>query len=218
MFIFIFSAGVVLEEDASKRRDLCSTLYIRCTKCGHKYETKTSRRTGERGQSYDVNRRATYIMGELGHGQAAMADFCSVFNMPPPVASGNWSLHNNAIRKTSTTILREECIAAGKRLRENIMKDDSSIDKDQVLDIPVSFDGTWHHSGFSSTHGLGVVMSVDSGEVLDAVVLSKDCVECTRMQKEDPESDDYMIWEYHHFEGGFCDKNYEGPSTGIEQM
>lgn len=156
-------------------------------------------------------------MGELGHGREAMADFCTIFNMPPPVTSGNWSLHNHAIRKNAEDILQKECVDAGNRLRQMISKEDNNAAEDDVLDIPVSYDGTWQHRGFSSAHGVGVVMSIDTGEVLDSLVLSKSCVSCNRMKNKDPDSDDYMIWEYDHFEGGNCEKNYEGPSSGMEQ-
>lgn len=156
-------------------------------------------------------------MGELGHGREAMADFCTIFNTPPPVTSGNWSLHNHAIRKNAEDILQKECVDAGNRLRQMISKEDNNAAEDDVLDIPVSYDGTWQHRGFSSAHGVGVVMSIDTGEVLDSLVLSKSCVSCNRMKNKDPDSDDYMIWEYDHFEGGNCEKNYEGPSSGMEQ-
>ena len=46
---------------------------------------------------------------------------------------------------------------------------------DGIIDVVISYDGTWHHRGFKSSHGVGVVMSVDAGEILDAAVISKSC-------------------------------------------
>ena len=37
----------------------------------------------------------------------------------------------------------------------------------QVVNVAVSFDGTRHHRGFKFSHGVGVVMSVHSADVLD---------------------------------------------------
>ena len=172
-------------------------------------------------KSYDVNRHATIAMGELGLGREGMAEFSSVFDMPAPSNSDSWSKHNKTVHKAAKKALRDECIAAGQRLRELYKSEDPSITDDQTIDIyvMVSYDGTWHHRGFKSRHGIGVVMSVDTGEVLDAEVISQECVECQRMEAKNLDSDDdeYMIWEYNHHEGGQCTENYEGPSSGMEQ-
>ena len=141
-----------------------------------------------------------------------MASFCSIFNIPPPSTSKSWSEHNRTTHSAAVE-LPHECKETGKQLRELFKSEDEDEDNgnDSVLDIMVSYDGTWHHRGFKAAHGVGVVMSVDTGEILDAIPLSKECVECRRMQNVDPESDDCMIWEYFHFEGGFCKNNYDGP-------
>ena len=44
-----------------------------------------------------------------------------------------------------------------------------------VLDIAVSFDGTWAKRGHTSLFGMVFAISVDTGEVLDYHVLSKFC-------------------------------------------
>jgi hypothetical protein len=132
-------------------------------------------------------------MGELGHSREAMLDFCCAFHMPPPSASPGWSFHNKTLHKTAKEAFPKECITAGKRLRNLLNAEDSIIEDDTVIDVDgtVSFDGTWHHRGFTSTQGIGVLMSVDTGEVIDAVVLSKECFKCNCMAKKDPESDEY---------------------------
>ena len=46
---------------------------------------------------------------------------------------------------------------------------------EEFTSVPVSFDGTWAKRGFTSNHGVGFVISADTGKVLDyAVVSSKD--------------------------------------------
>ena len=218
-FIFVSTAGILLEEDFTKRSGLCSTLNVRCTKCSHKTQVRTSKLCqGRAGKSYEVNRRAAFAMSELGLGRQGMVDFCCIFDMPEPSTSDSWSQHNRTIHKSAKEVLEKELVEAGTRLRDELsMEVDDNNAMNSPTDVMVSFDGTWHHRGFKSPHGVGVVMSVDTGQVLDVEVLSKECVECTRMRDKDPDSDDFMIWEYHHFEGGFCANNYEGPSSGMEQ-
>ena len=49
----------------------------------------------------------------------------------------------------------------------------------KLLDITVSFDGTWAKKGHTSLFGIVFVISVDTGEVLDYHVLSKFCKSCS---------------------------------------
>lgn len=221
VFVIYILGSLKVEEEYRKRQGLCSTLNIVCTKCGQKTPFQTFKNLPGPGKAFDVNRRATFVMNEIGQGRKAMADICSVFNMPPPSHSDSWSQTNDKLLKTSREELEKECNNAANRLRTLHMNEDETrtITDDTIIDVPVSFDGTWHHRGFKSSHGLGVAMSVDTGEVLDVEVLSKECVDCRRMKSRgyDSDDDDYMIWEYHHFEGGYCNHNYEGPSGGMEQ-
>ena len=55
------------------------------------------------------------------------------------------------------------------------LKEDDVLD---VLDVAVSYDGTWHQRGHTSNHGIGAVISIETGEVIDREVLSKVCKEC----------------------------------------
>ena len=47
--------------------------------------------------------------------------------------------------------------------------------EDDIIDIAVSFDGTWLTRGFCSLYGIGAVIEVQSGLVIDFVVLSLYC-------------------------------------------
>ena len=57
---------------------------------------------------------------------------------------------------------------------------------DDIIEIAVSFDGTWPKRGFSATFGVGFVISADSGQVLDYEFASKICVQCSRKK--------YIYW------------------------
>ncbi|GFU51042.1 uncharacterized protein TNCV_2757151 [Trichonephila clavipes] len=48
-----------------------------------------------------------------------------------------------------------------------------------VLDITVSFDGSWQKRGYKSLYGIGVVIDLLTGLVIDYEILSKYCTECT---------------------------------------
>ena len=73
----------------------------------------------------------------------------------------------------------EEMKSAGLRLRKVLQKDDQNVADETVLDIAVSFDGTWAKRRHMSLFGMVFVISVDTGEVLDYHVLSKFCESCS---------------------------------------
>ena len=52
----------------------------------------------------------------------------------------------------------------------------------EPMDVTVTFDGTWMKRGFVSNYGVLVVISWDTGRVLDTIVLSKYCAKCSRMR------------------------------------
>ena len=47
-----------------------------------------------------------------------------------------------------------------------------------MIEIAVSFDGTWSKRGFTANFGVGFVISVDTGQVLDYGFASKFCLQC----------------------------------------
>lgn len=58
----------------------------------------------------------------------------------------------------------------------NIVFDENlDFDKNDILDVVVSFDGIWVKWGFIFLIGVVFVILVDSGEVLDYIVLFKVC-------------------------------------------
>ena len=55
--------------------------------------------------------------------------------------------------------------------------------KEAVINIQVSFDGTWQKRGFSSNYGVGVCIDVLTGLVIDYEVLSLYCQSCKSKEK-----------------------------------
>ena len=86
----------------------------------------------------------------------------------------------------------------------------------EPLDISVSFDGTWHKRGHTSLYGLGAVIDILTGLVLDYTVVSKYCHACSIKETEvgsrnDPE---FQRWYGDHQED--CCADYEGSSNAME--
>lgn len=112
---------------------------------------------------------------EVGLGREGLADMCSILNMPPPVTDRAYQSHVKVICQNAEEEADKQMGEAISRARAaNGVEDDETI-----VDLAVSFDGTWAKRGYTSNFGVGVVISADTGEVLDREVLSKVCEECT---------------------------------------
>lgn len=106
---------------------------------------------------------------------------------------------------------KEELTQAGQRLRNIVLDENPDLDKDDTLDVAVSFDGTWAKRGFTSLTGVVFAISVDSGEVLDYTVLSKACQKCSLKQSQCEGDDErFQEWRRDHLASGECDINFNG--------
>ena len=78
-----------------------------------------------------------------------------------------------------------------------LFQTDSSQPGDSVLLVTVSFDGTWAKRCFTSSHGVGFVISTDTGKDLDYAVISKAYNACNINQKR-LSQEDFELWRADH--------------------
>lgn len=100
---------------------------------------------------------------------------------------------------------------ARARVRQVYKETDCTISDDSVIDIGVSFDGSWHKRGHTSNYGVGCVIELQTGLVINYCVLSKYCQVCAATGSESPEFD---IWCQGHKPDYF--KNYSGSSPAMK--
>ena len=203
---------IITCEDALKRAGLSSSYHFECTTCKQRVDMDTSKPVEGKARSFDVNRRTNFAMGELGLGREALATICEILNMPPPVSDSAYQKHNRSVNLATRKVLDEKLNDAGHRVRKFLQKDGT-----EVLDIAVSFDGTWSKRGFTANYGVGIVISADTGEVLDYVVLSKVCELCKAAEKLKSNPVKYQEWKNAHMASSLCQKNYDGSSPAMEK-
>ncbi|GBL81937.1 hypothetical protein AVEN_50525-1 [Araneus ventricosus] len=88
-------------------------------------------------------------------------------------------------------------------------------EKDGITNIAVTFDGTWLTRGHTSQIGIGCVIDMLTGYVIDYQVMSKYCKECELAKGElNKISAEYEIW----YEGNkdSCNVNHCGSSGSME--
>ena len=87
------------------------------------------------------------------NGYEGLASFCAAMDMP--------CISTNAYYKQLDVILEvlveeaaEEMKGAGQRLRQQMVKENDEVCSSEILDVAVSFDGTWAKRGFTSLIGV----------------------------------------------------------------
>ena len=84
-----------------------------------------------------------------------------------------------------------------------------------IIDISVSFNGTWQKRGFTSLYGVGICVDVLTGHVVDDAVLSKVCHACKlQVAKNLPEAELAACREEHAADR--C-RNHHQSSKSMEQ-
>ena len=81
----------------------------------------------------------------------------------------------------------------------------------ETLDIAVSCDGTWCKRGHTATHGVVVVMSLETD---DFEILTKRCGVCSRKRATGISDQDFEVWLELHKKK--CEKNHLGSSPAME--
>ena len=88
------------------------------------------------------------------------------------------------------------------------------MDDAGVIDITVSYDDTWQKRGFTSHHGVGVAIEVQTGLVIDYEVLSNYCHACALAENSlGMGTAALQAWNTAHTA---CDNNFDGSSKAME--
>lgn len=202
-----------MKDDKARRYGNGSVLELECTKCDTKLELQTSGSTTEswtNRSSTDVNRRMVYAACEMGVGREAMATMCDIFNMPPPCNRNAWNSHVNALYDAHKKAVSDNL----QKAREKVCSLHQPNDND-VVEIGVSYDGTWSKRGYTANFGIGFVISVDTGEILDYDFESKLCMECSSAKRDlGEDTNEFDIWFTGHKDK--CSQSHIGSSGSME--
>ena len=110
----------------------------------------------------------------------------------------------------SAEAVREAYADTDLDLREAINRGENPI-----IDISVSFNGTWQKRGFTSLYGIGICTDVLTGYVVDYVVLSKYCHACKLQEAKNLPEAELAAWREEHATD--CCQNHHQSSKSMEQ-
>lgn len=209
-----------LQFKTSNRYGFAHTMEVECEECLHSVESPSSHKI-EGSAALDVNRRMVKFFATTGQGFSSLEKFCMVMNMES-MSNNSFDKHMSAISLHSKLAGQLNLEKARDRVRqfyenpENQPRPTStSSDSSEYLDLSVSFDGTWHKRGFTSNYGVGIVIELYTGLVVDFCVMSKYCHTCAITKSElGEESPEFHFWMEGHKDN--CSINYTGSSPAME--
>ena len=157
-----------------------------------------------------LNTRSVLAMRSIGRGHSSMSKFCGVMVMLSPLSKPCFSQHNHAIALASEEAAKNEMLSASAYLHAL-----HGSAPTEIIDVAVTCDGTWSKRGFTATYGVVLVVSWETGMVLDYEILSKRCNTCERQKtrwRED--SNQFKEWMEVHKDN--CAINHKGSSPAME--
>ncbi|XP_015124356.1 uncharacterized protein LOC107046281 [Diachasma alloeum] len=194
-------------------------LRVECLCCSDiMSQTYTSSRVDTTSQRppFEINRRMIDGFLSCGLGHAAMKKFAVSVNTNI-VQETNYKKHFTALSKQYEMMRAEVLPKSRAAVRKFYMALDPNLTDDSIIDICMSFDGSWHRRGHISLYGVAAVIDILTGIVVDYVVLSKYCHMCTVTAEElGKESPEFHFWQEEHKKMGQCSCNHEGSSGSIE--
>ncbi|GFO27428.1 hypothetical protein PoB_005393300 [Plakobranchus ocellatus] len=108
--------------------------------------------------------------------------------------------------------------AAGLVRQEHIRQYHLTVEENSLLDIAVSYDGSWLTRGHKSLIGIGSVIDVLTGLIIDGYVLSLYCHICARseawIKRETPQR--YDRWFQEYLDSDDCTVNFAKSSGMME--
>ncbi|GFX93103.1 uncharacterized protein TNCV_140471 [Trichonephila clavipes] len=102
-------------------------------------------------------------------------------------------MHNLSVKNKEVKKMLE---VSRQAAREAHVKVDASLKNQEIIDVSVSYDGTWQKRGHTFNLRLGIIIDILSGLVLDFEVLSKYCHNCVVAGRDmGVDSAEFHIWQ-----------------------
>ncbi|GFS19164.1 hypothetical protein ElyMa_005025100 [Elysia marginata] len=190
---------------------------IPLTRSQRKLALFTDENIGEPPEPFITNEATVMASLLSGMGPYCLNNFCEALEMP--------SIH----QKTFNTIAKR-LYSQNQRMSDEIFSKAASmvhirfysldVTEEDVIDISVSYDGSWLTQGHKSLIEIGCVIDVVTGLVIDGHVCSLHCHTCAQsgefVRRETPHR--YERWMQEHIASGECTINFQGSSRMMEMQ
>ena len=191
-----------------------------CTSCGEVLNSTLSSdqldgaETGK--QPHHVTRQVVAATMDMGVGHAGVVKLCRYLDMPP-VHHKTFARHAQAVCDASKLAVVHVFASAADVVRRAYRSLDTSIGVDDFINLTVSFDGSWMTRGHKSLYGIGCVVDVFTGLVLDMAVLSLYCQRCAYASRRLGGKATAAFQDWFTVHEDECQQNYHGSSGGMRR-
>ncbi|KAK3920751.1 AP-1 complex subunit beta-1 [Frankliniella fusca] len=209
------------EISVSEKKGFCHRFVIECKVCGKiicdSYSSKRVAATDSSSRPpFEVNKRMTTAFLDIGAGHTAMTRFCSAMTINCLESSAFYK-HMHQLAEESKQMRNQILEKARQVVRTTYEELDSSVKNQEVLEITVSIDGSWHRRGHTSLYGFVAAIDVLTGLVIDYEILSKFCLMCSlAIQQHGEDTDEFREWKRQHIERQECSINFTEASGNME--
>ena len=154
---------------------------------------------------------------DSGTGYAGFQKLVRGANLDSTMSNARYSVYSKTILNSMSEMYDQQRPIVNRAVRREYAKEGISPDEEGILDVAVSFDGTWQTRGHHSNIGAGFVIDSFTGTVLDFEVKSKFCQRCALMKNKYNDVDTLAEKMTAHKLSGDCHVNYQGSSGGMER-
>lgn len=166
----------------------------------------------------EVTLMLTHAVMLLGKGNAAFHKLCALMNLKA-ISDSTYSNYSKYVTLKAKMKAKEVLEHSRRAVFEYYAKELKRLpDEDGVLDVDVTFGVSWQTRGNLSLLGVGDVIDVHLGLVLDYETLSKFSNACSRkkgeLERKTITKEQFEEWCKDHLSS--CDKKFEGTSLGMK--
>ncbi|KAK8721695.1 hypothetical protein OTU49_012515 [Cherax quadricarinatus] len=161
--------------------------------------------------------RMVYAEMCTGGGYASFSRRTAMCNLPS-LSFKTFSKYTALITDASVQSCKQIMAESREVIVREYGKLDIVPDPSGILDIDVTYDGTWHKRGHHSNLGIGVTIDAVTKLVIDYQIMCKFCFLCTffecRLKSKKISEEQYEQWTENH--KSVCCKNFTGSSGSME--
>ncbi|CAN8002053.1 unnamed protein product [Ixodes hexagonus] len=201
-------ANTVTLEKHGSDYGLAHRLVLVCSTCQVREQRFSSPRVSGASKitPFEINIRAMQAMQGIGKGSAALTDFWASMNV------SHRGLHHKTFNGHMEKMLQaaEAAAAASENESAAVIRNLYKDFLNPPGNIDVIFDGTWKTRGHDSHIGVGCIIELYTGLVIDHEVVSNFCLGCTVGPQ--PDKENFEEWQERHK----CQKNSDCKAGRME--
>ena len=150
-----------------------------------------------------VSRQVVAATMDMGVGHAGL--LCRFLDMEP-MHHSSYNKHMLAVSEANREVVTRLMDDAAVTIRRAYRDLEPSISEGDVID------GSWMTRGHKSLYGIGCVVDVVTGLVIDLAVLSLHCQRCSSVKKRYGGTNTPEFRNWHETHSNECNRNYSGSS------